>query len=368
MAVGAGVVALSLFSGPAVAHAAVVTPTFGGIATGLTAFLAPSDAAAATEVAAPEPEAPPAEAAPAQPPEGPDAPATEVPAPPAEAPTDPAAAPTVPEPTVAEPPAAEPPPDGAAPDVAAPARDGEGDAAEVEAAPEDESAEIDPNLLEAEPADPTPMRRPPQPVEDPEAEAAALEAAYDSRYRPADNPTKINFVVRGLFTNMGGKGSVGGRMGGVRADVGPAWNQFVVAGTVSAWGGKVLLPEGSGAEMNALVGIGPTVGLGRLVLLGRGFLDLRAGYDFMYGVVNERADGVVLQTQTDSGVVFTQTDNLLPHGPRVTLDLGLVTDTRGRKYFQGFGASMGWQGMVGSLRGNLPFTNMLTMGLVYWFG
>ncbi len=336
------------------AYSPVSFPTFGAIPASLTAFSAPADAATASEVAAP-PSAAPADSPAAEPTEGADAPATEVPEAPA---TEPGT-----EPTIAEPPAGDAPTD-----VAAPPADGDADA--VEAAPEApaDEAEVDPNLLEAEPADPTPMRRPPQPQEDPDAEAAALKAAYDSKFRPASNPAKVNFVVRGLFTNMGGGDSVGGRMGGVRADVGPAWNQFVVAGTVSAWGGKVLLPRETGAEMNALLGIGPTIGLGRLALLGRGFLDLRAGYDFMYGVVNDRADGTVLATQTDTGVVLTQTENLLPHGPRLTLDLGLVSDTRGRKYYQGFGASMGWQGMVGSLRGNLPFTSMLTMGLVYWFG
>ena len=330
----------------------------GGIATSVTAFSAPADAAPARDVAAPDAATPPA----ADPPAGADAPATEVP----EAPAIESAEPAVPEPTAAQPPAGDTPTD-----VAEPPAEGEvpaTDAVEATAQAPAEEAEVDPNLLEAEPADPTPMRRPPRPDDDPDAEAAALKAAYDSRFRPASNPTKVNFVVRGLFANMGGHDGVGGRMGGVRADVGPAWNRFVVAGTVSAWGGKVLLPRDTGAEMNAMIGIGPTIGLGRLALLGRGFLDLRAGYDFMYGVVNSRADGTVLATQTDTGVTLTQTENLLPHGPRLTLDLGLVTDTPGRKYFQSFGASLGWQGVVGSLRGDLPFSNMLTMGLVYWFG
>jgi hypothetical protein len=340
-ALRSGVVALSFFSGSAIAHAHAAASVQGGIAE----FSAPAEAAPP----AAQPSVPVAPSVPDAPVAVPEPPPTE-PAPGADLGADPAAE--------------TPPLDDAEPDPSTEM---------LEATPADSTgaepeSEVDPNLLAAEPSEPTPARRPPQLETDPDAEAAALKATYNEKFRPTGNPTKVNFVVRALFANMGGRDSVGGRMGGARVDIGPAWNQFVVAGTVSAWGGKVILPRSTGAELNGLIGLGPTVGLGRLALLGRGFLDLRGGYDFMYGVVGQRAEGAVLQGQTGNGVVLTQTENLLPHGPRLTLDLGLVTDTRGRKYFQGFGASMGWQALVGSLRGDLPVTNMLTMGLSYWFG
>jgi hypothetical protein len=308
------------------------------------------------------PEGPPVDdvAAPTEP-ASPQPPATDA-APPAES-----AAPASPEGDSAVP--TPPPSEPATPESA--------DAPTEAAVPEPEPAPTEPggidrDLLGAEPdTTPAPPRRPVvQSDPDDDDEDAALRRAYANRYRPEGNPTKVNVVARGLFTNMGGRGSVGGRMGGVRADVGPAWNRVAIAGTFTAWGGRVLLPSETGAEMNAMLGIGPTLGLGRIALVGRGFLDLRVGYDFFYGVVNERADrAAVLASQADPQVVFVQTENILPHGPRVTLDLGLLSEGRGESpYFHGFGASMGWQGLVHDLRGRLPVTNMLTMGLVYWFG
>lgn len=315
----------------------------------------------------------PGEGSPPPPSAAPDAPRV-----PEEAPADVAA----PEPAPAETAVPEAPTEAAAPAEAAPAVPDAPRGAleptepsaptEVAEPPKEDGSGLDRELLGAEPevATPAPRRAAPVAEIDPDDAAdAALRRAYDERYRPAGNPTKINIVARGLFTNMGGKGDVGGRMGGVRVDLGPTWNKFALAATVSAWGGQVVLPRETGAEMNALLGAGPTVGLGRLALLGRGFVDLRVGYDFFYGVVNQRATGTAVQTQSDAGIVLTQTENILPHGPRLTLDLGLLSQGSARtRYFHGVGASMGWQALIGSFRGDLPVTHMLTMGIVYWFG
>jgi hypothetical protein len=323
-----------------------ISPTEGSAREGSpTAPESPSgtDVAAPTQPAPSDPTTPPATAAPGD----------------VAVPTPPEGEAAVPAPPEGE--TATPVPTDATPEVAAPA---------AEPAPPADAG-IDRELLGAEPEPAAPPPRRPVVVSDPDEEAdAALRRAYADRYRPAGNPTKANVVARGLFTNMGGRDGVGGRMGGVRADVGPTWNRLAIAGTFTAWGGRVLLPRDTGAEMNALLGFGPTLGLGRIALVGRGFLDLRVGYDFFYGVVNQRADrAAVVQTGSDPAVVLTQTENILPHGPRVTLDLGLLGESRGDSpYFHGFGASMGWQGLVHDFRGTLPVTNMLTMGLVYWFG
>ena len=120
--------------------------------------------------------------------------------------------------------------------------------------------------------------------------------------------------------------------------------------------------------LNALIGVGPTVDLGRLALLGRGFLDLRLGYDFFYGVVNRIDDETVSQGNDPGDVTVTKAKNLVPHGPRVRLDLGLLSLDTHRRFFHGFGVSMGYQALVGSLNGGMPPAHMLTIGLVYWMG
>lgn len=283
------------------------------------------------------------------------------------APTD---AQTVPEPdasTVPEP--SEPP--AQTPDDVAPPTAGEPAAAPSDAPPAAEPA-VDPSLLDAPEADRAPVTtRPPVAADDrsPEEEAEAIEAAYAERYRPADNPVRLNVAGRLSFANISGRDGVNGRMGGASVDVGPSWNHFGVSGTVSGYAGRVLLPPQTGAELNALVGGGLTLGLGRLALLSHGFVDLRVGYDVYYGVVNQRSDApTILAPQAeDPRIVVEITENLVPHGPRARIDLGLL-GAGNRRYFHAFGLSMGYQALVGSVRGELPVSHMLMVGISYWMG
>ncbi|MEM6294643.1 MAG: hypothetical protein AAGA54_25435 [Myxococcota bacterium] len=309
---------------------------------------APADAPAPAEVAAPE--APPPAEAPAA--EGPAEEA--VPAPPAEA--------AVPEPPAAAEPA-EPAP------TAETAPPSEPSNVEQDPAPEN-SGDISPDLLATEPEEPTPAPTPKATrtvTKDNGAYERALNAAYEERYRPADNPGRLHLAARGLFANAGGDGDIGGRMGGLQADVGQAWNRFGYALTASAWGGSILLSDRV-AEMNGMFGIGPTLTLGRSALQQRGMIDLRIGYDFMYAVVNQRSStATIVAPQDDGNFTIEQSENLLPHGPRVMLQLGLLSP-RSRNYNHGVGIVMGYQGLVGSLRGELPFTHMLMTGLQWWMG
>ncbi len=251
-------------------------------------------------------------------------------------------------------------------------------AATPEPEPEPEAPPaVDPSLLDApetepEPAAPVPTRAASGSRNagmSPEERSAALDAAYAARYRPPDNPVRLNIAGRVMFANASGKDGVNGRVGGASVDVGPAWNRFAVAGTFTGWGGRIQLPEDSGAEMNAMLGGGLSLGLGRLALLSHGFLDLRLGYDVYYGVVNQRSDSPGILAPQDDGtqVVAALTENLLPHGPRIRMDLGLV-GAGNRRFFHGFGLSMGYQALVGSFSGNLPPTSMLTLGFSYWMG
>lgn len=236
---------------------------------------------------------------------------------------------------------------------------------------------IDTGLLDAEPADAAaPVRtRPTAPASrgiSPEERSAALDEAYARLYRPADNPLRFNIAARAMFANMSNNDTsnrVNGRLGGAAIDIGPAWNRVAVAASLTGWGGRVQLPEDTGAEMNGMLGGGLSVGLGRLALLSRGYLDLRLGYDIYYGVVNRRSDAPSIVAPQSGGpdVIATPTENLLPHGPRLRLDMGLLGSNSGR-FFHGLGLSIGYQALIGSLQGELPMTNMLTIGVSYWMG
>lgn len=280
-----------------------------------------------------------------------------------------AAAPTVPEPTVPSPDAPPAtPPEPVPSEVTAPADTVEPAPAEPTAPTETTVPAVDPSLLDAREPEDAPSVRPVATSaagRSPEEQLAALDDAYASRYRPPENPLRLNIAGRVMFANMSGREQVNGRMGGGAIDVGPSWNRVGIAGTVTGWAGRVLLAKGTGAEMNGMIGGGLTAGLGRLALLSHGYLDLRVGYDVFYGVVNQRSDA--LPVVTDGGVVAQPAQNLVPHGPRARLDLGLV-GAGNRRYFHGFGLSIGYQALVGSMRGDLPMTSMLTLGISYWMG
>jgi hypothetical protein len=194
----------------------------------------------------------------------------------------------------------------------------------------------------------------------------AITRKYGPKFRPRNNPGRLNVAARLMFANAGGGDSAGGRLGGLSADVGQSWNHFGYAVTGTVWGGRYVAASEGTTELNALIGVGPTVGLGRMALLGRGFLDLRAGYDFYYGVVNRRGNGATVKPQ--DGVTLSPARNLAPHGPRVRLDLGLLALSDARRFWHGFGVSMGYQALVGSFVGKMPVAHMLTLGISYWLG
>ncbi len=232
-------------------------------------------------------------------------------------------------------------------------------------------SKIAPDLLGGEPSSPETTPRPSSRtvVQDDGSRDAAIAAAYDRRYRPDQNPGRLAISARALFANAGGEGDVGGRLGGGQVDVGQGWNRFGYAVTATAWGGRVVMGDRS-AEMNAMFGIGPTLNLGRTALQQRGLIDLRVGYDFMYGVVNERSGSTIVAPSQSAGsdVQLVAARNLIPHGPRAMLQLGLVSPGNHRRFFHGVGVLLGYQGLVGSLRDELPFTHMLMTGITWWMG
>jgi hypothetical protein len=102
--------------------------------------------------------------------------------------------------------------------------------------------------------------------------------------------------------------------------------------------------------------------MGRLTLVRRGFVDLRAGYDFYHATVRNVPE-IEDTNDPDPG------SSRAPHGPRMSLDLGLVAEERKTaRWFHGFGLGLGYRALVGSFSRSLPTVHLLSLGLVYWLG
>ena len=209
-----------------------------------------------------------------------------------------------------------------------------------------------------------PNERAPGPVrseeESAEQEDAAIAAMYRSLYRPPGNPGRLNVVVRGAYMIVGSvDNKLSGHMGGITADVGQSFNKIGYALTVAAHFGNLLHTRtDSQTQTIALLGGGPTINLGRLALLQRGFLDARVGYDFFVGPTRQIVEGAAIADGIRA-----------PHGPRISLNMGLLSNPgRARKLIHGFGLTIGYQALVHSLRGEFPVANVLQLGIVYWGG
>ena len=302
------------------------------------------------------PETGPATQPDAQPPAQPDpaAPASAKPAAPSGEAATPASSAGPDQPATASP--KQPP--GADPGTAAPKLDGPSDptAAPV-AAPEGDLS----NLLTSDEA--APERRPvvsvgsgdPRRVDRDER----LRNYYRSIYRPQSNPGRLYFAARGAYAMSGTtENSGGGRMGFVNAEIGQTWNYVGYGVSAALYGGNMSFGEnGTEKRSNVLVGGGPTLSLGRLGLLGKGYIDLRAGYSFFFAPVAANTAGV------------PDPSDAAPHGPRVQVDIGLlVHGTERRKLRHGLGASLGWQMLAHSLVGEFPLTNTFMVGVGYFFG
>jgi hypothetical protein len=198
-----------------------------------------------------------------------------------------------------------------------------------------------------------------------EREAEASARALRLEYRPPSNPARFSVLVHGLYAAAASADAeTSGRLGGGSIEPGLSWNHVGPAVTLSAIGGRLLLPTEQGTEIRALLGGGPTLGLGRLALIRRGFLDVRVGYDFYYASVKAR-EGLA-GDDGDEPPDPVDDSNLAPHGPRIRLGMGLLASPEvPRRFWHGFGFSIGYQALVGSLRGELPVVHMLTIGVVY---
>lgn len=200
----------------------------------------------------------------------------------------------------------------------------------------------------------------PTEAESAEAEDAAIAAMYRNLYRPPNNPGRLNISARVIYGILGSADStLSGRLGGLTADIGQSFNKIGYALTVVTQFGNLLHSyQGRQTQSIALLGGGPTLSLGRLGLIQRGMLDVRIGYDFLVAPTRLVADGVA----TSDGI-------RVPHGPRLALNMGLLTNPgRPRRLFHAFGFTIGYQALVHDLKGQLPFSNVLQFGMFWWGG
>ncbi|NVB41967.1 hypothetical protein G6O69_29335 [Pseudenhygromyxa sp. WMMC2535] len=182
---------------------------------------------------------------------------------------------------------------------------------------------------------------------------------YKSVYRPDHNPSRLYFSTRAAYalasTNETGGG---GRMGFINAEIGQTWNNIGYAIGPTLFAGDLTFGEDGVAKYGGmLIGGGPSLGLGRLGLLGRGYLDFRVGYNFFYAPISS--------TRSD----LSDPPDAAPHGPKAQVDVGLLFfDSERRRFRHGFGATIGYQGLFHSLAADYPIVNSFTVGLNYFFG
>jgi hypothetical protein len=182
---------------------------------------------------------------------------------------------------------------------------------------------------------------------------------YARTYRPDHNPSRLWFAARGAYALSGTSDGVGGgRMAFVNAELGQTWNFIGYGLGAAVYAGGLTFGE-NGVEKygGVLVGGGPSLGLGRLGLFGRGYLDFRIGYNFFYAPVLAIREGLA------------DPPDAAPHGPKVQLDVGLLLlGSERRRFRHGIGASVGWQLLVHSFAGEYPRVNTFNVGLSYFFG
>ncbi len=192
-----------------------------------------------------------------------------------------------------------------------------------------------------------------------EERAERARAYYRELYRPTDNHHSLGTTARGIFTLIeGSDGATSGRVGGLVADLWLRWNYVGIGLSGFVLGGRVNVGDERTTNVALMTGGGPSVGLGRLALIGRGFLDLNVGYDF----------GFMPGTRSATTGAGSTNVAFAPHGPRARVDFGLVAPSkRNKRRFHGFGASLGFQYFAGDLSGNgFPSAPTLSLGLCYY--
>lgn len=216
------------------------------------------------------------------------------------------------------------------------------------------------SIDEAEAREKRPSKPVPTEAEAAAAEDAAVAAVYREMYRPKNNPGRLHIIARAQYSigSSFGNTNLSGRTGGAQVDIGQSFNFIGYALSLRGEGGVIDYGT-SRNQMTGLIGGGPTISLGRLGMLQRGYIDFRVGYDFFFAPARHLLlEGGAMRLPA-----------MLPHGPRAQLNLGLLlSPDRSRKMFHGVGLGLGYQVLVGSFRGDLPPSQFLQFALHYSAG
>lgn len=250
---------------------------------------------------------------------------------------------------------ADPPADGAkAPQTETETETGTGTETETETEASEDLSEL---LVSDEPPAPAPRVRVASDREQVD-HSERMRNYYAKTYRPAHNPPRVYFAARAAFAMAGtNDSSGGGRLAFANVEAGQTWNFISYGLGASLYGGNLTFGEEASKYGGLLIGAGPSVGLGRLGLFGRGYLDLRVGYNFFYAPIFATRPELV------------DPPNAAPHGPKIQVDLGLLLhDSESRRFRHGLGASLGWQMLVHTFTGEYPRANAFNVGLSYFFG
>jgi hypothetical protein len=197
---------------------------------------------------------------------------------------------------------------------------------------------------------------------------------YDRLFRPPHNPGRIGFGGQADIAFVGPNDpDQGGRMIHLELDFVHRWNRIgyginaqsffgdiplssetVQKGVPNSMTGELLPPTTVFNRTNVIVGGGARVNLGRLSMIGIGYLDPQIGYAVHYAPVHAPAD---------SGAKI---DAVAPHGPEFRLDAGFVTHAEnGEKWWRSFGVGFGYQAWIASFVNKLPTTHVVFIGIRY---
>lgn len=193
---------------------------------------------------------------------------------------------------------------------------------------------------------------------------------YDQLYRPAHNPIRPLFILRGGIA-LGGNSSRsdGGRGGLIELEGGASINWLDLSLAFGAQMGRYKkvpgrripnpkdptapLRLGSAHPTPVTLSLGPRVSWGRMALFGSGFIAPRLGYDFHWTAV-QKVGG---QRPFKSAIT---------HGPTLRVDVGFVSrSNRQTQLRRVFGATLGWNMVAGSIKNKLPRQHFLLIGLFF---
>lgn len=220
-------------------------------------------------------------------------------------------------------------------------------------------------------ASPAPKETTAGPAVDPSISPEEMQRRmWRSRHRPAHNPVRFQGTFRaGVFAGGQSKRSAGGRGIGLELETGITRNYFSAALALGTHFGRynrvpldplphhpevalIERPKHPGYKTPAGFSTGLRAGIGRLALQGTGFIAPQIGYDFTWFGIKRISGHRPKKVAT-------------AHGPSIRLDAGFQSFAphKRRQFRRVFGASLGWNMVVGGIGTKLPTSHFVFLGL-----